>query len=93
MAAAEAPTAAPTSGGDVAARARQRWFQAVLVGLVLLVVGFTATLVSNAFYPCVPAAGSHVQPPLGDCAVALSPWLGLALVGLLVAVLGYRRVG
>lgn len=93
MAAVEAPTAAPTPAEDLTARARQRWFQVVLVGLVLLVVGFTATLVSNAFYPCVPSAGSHVQPPLGDCAVALSPGLGLALVGLLLAVLGYRRVG
>ncbi len=93
MAAANAPTTAPPSAEDLAARARQRWFQVVLVGLVLLVAGFTATLVSNAFYPCVPAAGSHIQPPLGDCAVALSPWLGLALVGLLVAVVGYRRVG
>lgn len=94
--------AAPTDAGtppappvpeDRAARAREFAFRVVLVGLVLLVLGFTATLVANAFYPCEPAAGSTVQPPLTDCAIALSPWLGIAIVGLLVAVVGYLRVG
>ncbi len=93
-----APTDAGTSpappgpAGD-AARAREFAFRIVLVGLVLLVLGFTATLVANAFFPCEPAAGSTIQPPIADCAVALSPWLGIAVVGLLVAVVGYLRVG
>ncbi len=85
-------TAAPAAT-DAATRARTLAFRIVLVGLVLLVAGFTATLVSNAFYPCEPSAGSSVQPPLGDCAVALSPWIGIAIVGLIVAVVGYFRVG
>ncbi len=73
-------------------RTQDRAFRIVLVGLLLLVVGFTATLVSNAFYPCEPPAGSTVQPPISDCALALSPWLGLAAVGLVVAIVGYLRV-
>lgn len=77
---------------EAAPRSRERVFGAVLLGLLVLVVGFTATLVSNSFYPCVPAAGSAVQPPLLDCAVFLSPWLGLALVGLIVAGFGYLRL-
>ncbi len=94
--------AAPTDAGtlpsppgpeDRAARARELAFRIVLVGLVLLVLGFTATLVANAFFPCEPTAGSTIQPPIADCAVALSPWLGIAVVGLLVAVVGYLRVG
>lgn len=94
MATPEAPGIAPTNASaDGAARARERWFRIVLVGLVVLVAGFTAILVSNAFYPCVPAAGSAVQPPLADCAVSLSPWAALAVLGLLLAVVGYRRVG
>lgn len=84
---------APAAAPDAAAQARELAFRVVLVGLILLVLGFTATLVANAFYPCEPATGSTVQPPIADCAVALSPWLGIALVGLLVAVVGYRRVG
>lgn len=84
---------AATTAGDSAARSRALAFRIVLVGLLLLVVGFTATLVANAFYPCEPAAGSAVQPPIGDCAVTLSPWLGLAVLGLAVAILGYLRVG
>ncbi len=68
-------------------------FRIALAGLILLVLGFTGTLVANAFYPCEPAAGSIVQPPLADCAVSLSPWIGIALAGLLVAVAGYLRVG
>ncbi len=89
--AAESAPAAPPA--DAATRARERAFQLVLLGLVVLVVGFTATLVANAFFPCEPAAGSSVQPPIADCAVALSPWLGVALVGLILALLAYRRVG
>lgn len=85
-------TVLPTTE-DAAAHRRELAFRIVLVGLILLVVGFTAALVSNAFYPCEPAVGSAVQPPLGDCAVALSPWVGVATAGLLVAVVGYFRVG
>ncbi len=84
---------AATTANDSEARSRTLAFRIVLVGLLLLVVGFTATLVANAFYPCEPAAGSAVQPPIGDCAVALSPWFGLAVLGLVVAILGYFRVG
>ena len=73
-------------------RSRGRWFRIVLFGLVLLVLGFTFTLMANSFYPCVPAAGSAVQPPLGDCAVFLTPWIGLALLGLVVCVIGYLKV-
>ncbi len=83
---------APPAPEDRAARARELAFRIVLVGLILLVLGFTATLVANAFYPCEPAAGSTVQPPLTDCAVALSPWFALAVVGLVVALAGYFRV-
>lgn len=83
---------APPAPEDRAARARELAFRIVLVGLILLVLGFTATLVGNAFYPCEPATGSTAQPPLADCAVALSPWLALAAVGLLAAVVGYLRV-
>lgn len=95
MAASEHPGAAATSttAERAAAPRRERTFQTVLLGLVLLVLGFTATLVANAFYPCEPAAGSIVQPPLTDCAVSLSPWIGLAAIGLLLAAVGYYRVG
>ncbi len=72
--------------------ARERTIRLVLVGLVLLVVGFTALLVSNDLYPCVPAGGSALAPPLSDCAVFLSPWAAVALVGLALAAVGYRRV-
>lgn len=78
---------------SAAARARERAFRIVLLGLVVLAVGSTAVLVANAFYPCEPAAGSVVQPPLADCAVSLSPWIGVALVGLVLAIAGYLRVG
>ncbi len=91
-AASTAPDAGPPGPEASAARARELAFRVVLVGLLLLVLGFTATLVGNAFYPCEPSAGSSVQPPLADCAVALSPWLALAVVGFLVAVVGYLRV-
>ncbi len=86
-----APLTPPAA--DAAARRRETAFRIVLLGLVLLVAGFTAILVVNALYPCEPAAGSAVQPPLADCAVALSPWIGVAIAGLLVAVAGYLRVG
>lgn len=82
----------PPPGETAASQARARTFSVVLLGLLVLVAGFTATLVSNSFYPCVPAAGTAVQPPLLDCAVFLSPWLGLALVGLVLALLGYIRL-
>ena len=91
MAAPGVPSGSPAP--DPAAHSRETAFRIVLLGLVLLVAGFTLTLVSNAFYPCVPSAGSVVQPPLAACAVALSPWLGVAGVGLLLALLGYHRVG
>lgn len=94
MATTQAPeTARTTSPADARSRVRERAFQLVLLGLVVLVIGFTATLVSNAVHPCEPAAGSVVQPPLADCAVALSPWIGVALAGLVLALFGYRRVG
>lgn len=95
MAAIESPeTASPApSAAESGNRRRELAFRIVLVGLVVLVVGFTATLVANAFYPCEPAAGSSVQPPIGDCAVSLTPWLGIAVLGLLIAVVGYLRVG
>jgi len=84
--------AAPvTPPPTVAEAARERSFRLVLIGLVVLIVGFTAAAFANGMYPCVPAAGSSVEPPLTDCAVSLSPWAGLALVGLVLAVLGYRR--
>ncbi len=88
-----APASAAPAPPDAAARRRGTAFRAVLLGLVVLVLGFTAVLIANAFYPCEPAAGSAVQPPLADCAVALSPWIGVAVVGLLIAVVGYLRVG
>lgn len=86
-------TASETSEGPAPGvdAARERTFRLVLIGLVLLVVGFTALLISNGLYPCVPAADSTVAPPLSDCAVFLSPWAGLALIGLALAAVGYRR--
>ncbi len=94
MGAPETGTAAPeaTAVGD-AARRRETAFRIVLLGLVLLIAGFTAVLVANALYPCEPAAGSSAQPPLAECAVALSPWVGVAVLGLALAVAGYLRVG
>ncbi len=71
--------------------ARERTFRLVLIGLLLLVLGFTAMLLSNGLYPCVPAAGSAVEPPLADCAVSLSPWAAVAVLGLALAAVGYRR--
>lgn len=70
---------------------RERTFRLVLIGLLLLVLGFTALLIANGLYPCVPAGGSAVEPPLADCAVSLSPWAGVAVVGLALAAVGYRR--
>ncbi len=83
----------PAPPADATVRRRERAYRLVLLGLLLLVLGFTATLVANAFYPCEPSAGSTVQPPIGDCAVALSPWLALAGIGLLLTVVAYLRVG
>ena len=90
---ASADAAATPPAEEAEGRVRERWFRAVLLGLLVLVAGFTAILVANAFYPCEPAAGSLVQPPLADCAVALSPWIGLAIAGLAIAVAGYLKVG
>lgn len=83
----------PVPAAEAAGQSRERWFRVVLLGLLVLVVGFTATLMANEFYPCVPSAGSALQPPLGDCAVFLSPWIGIALVGAVLAGIGYLRVG
>ncbi len=89
---AEAQSAAAVPDLSPQERARTLWFRAVLVGLVLLVVGFTAILVRNSFYPCVPTEGSLLQPPLADCALALSPWIELTAAGVVIAGLGYLRV-
>ncbi len=86
------PATSPASAPDATERSRDRWFRAVLLGLIVLVLGFTGILMANFFYPCEPAAGSVVQPPLVDCAAFLSPWIAVALVGLLLAGLGYLRV-
>jgi hypothetical protein len=88
-----ADAAANTSTNSDVDAGRERSSRLVLYGLVILVVGFTAALLANGLYPCVPAAGSAIEPPLTDCAVALSPWAGVALVGLVLALIGYRRVG
>ncbi len=84
----EEPVAPPPRSGPV-----ERWFTVVLLGLVLLIIGFTFAAFANGLYPCVPAAGSGVAPPLSECAVALSPWAGVALLGVVLAVVGYLRVG
>ncbi len=93
MASTETAATAPSVPEDATTRARDRWFRIVLVGLLLAVIGFTATLIGNDFYPCVPAAGSGIQPPLGACATFLSPWIGLVVLGAVFAVVGYRRIG
>ncbi len=85
--------AAPAAPAESLDPARERSFRLVLLGLVLLIVGFTFGAFANGLYPCVPAAGSSVAPPLSECAVALSPWAGVGLIGLVLAVVGYRRVG
>ncbi len=85
--------AVPEPAADATGRSREIWFRAVLLGLFVLVLGFTAALMANSFYPCEPASGSVVQPPLADCAVFLSPWIGLVAVGIVIAVIGYLRVG
>lgn len=85
--------AQPTTAAETPEAARERPFRLVLLGLVLLVLGFTAAAFTNGLYPCVPAAGSAIEPPLTDCAVALSPWVGVALVGVALALIGYRRAG
>ncbi len=88
------PGAATGPATDVSPdeRARTLWFRAVLAGLVVLILGFTAILIRNSYFPCVPAEGSLLQPPLADCAVALSPWIGLAAAGLVLAGLGFLRI-
>ena len=85
--------ATPTSTSPAPDAARERSFRLVLFGLGVLVLGFTAALLGNGLYPCVPAVGSAIEPPLTDCAIALSPWGALAFVGLVLALIGYRRVG
>ncbi len=82
---------APTTAVDATDAARERSFRLVLLGLVLLILGFTVGTFANGLYPCVPAAGSAIEPPLTDCAVSLSPWAGVAAVGLALALFGYRR--
>ena len=84
---------ASTGTASAAEALRERGFRLALLGLVVLVLGFTATLMANFFYPCEPAAGSVVQPPLAECAAFLSPWLAVALAGLILAAVAYRRVG
>jgi hypothetical protein len=92
MAATESATV-PTPAADAAERSRERWFRVVLLGLLILVLGFTALLMANFFYPCEPAAGSVVQPPLGECVGFLSPWIGVVAAGIVIAGIGYLRVG
>lgn len=82
--------APPPDAAETPDAAREFWFRLVLLGLVLLVVGFTFGAITNGLYPCVPAAGSSVEPPLTECAVSLSPWVGVGVVGLALAVVGYR---
>lgn len=82
----------PAAEAGSTSRRRERWFLVVLLGLIVLIVGFTGTLLGQAAYPCVPPAGSGVEPPLPECAVALSPWVLVAIVGLLLAFAGYLRV-
>ncbi len=86
-------TPAPSPAAVEAGLSRDRSFQLVLIGLIILIAGFTAALLANGLYPCVPAAGSDFEPPLADCAIALSPWAGVAVIGLALALVGYRRVG
>lgn len=82
-----------TAASSPAAAVRERWTRLVFLGLLLLIVGFTAAAFANGLYPCVPGVGSTVEPPLADCAVSVSPWAAVAIVGLLLAGLAYRRVG
>jgi hypothetical protein len=87
------PTAAPSDARAEPNASRESWFRVVLLGLAILVIGFTAILIANSFYPCVPAADSVAQPPLAECAVFLSPWIGVAAAGVVIAGIGYLRVG
>jgi len=85
--------ASPTPTVLPADAARERSVRLVLYGLVVLVLGFTAVLLANGLYPCVPSAGSAIEPTLTDCAAALSPWGAVAFVGFVLALIGYRRAG
>lgn len=91
MSATETTPAPPSTPDDVDAD-RERSFRLVLIGLVVLIAGFTAALLANGLYPCVPGA-SGIEPPLSDCAISLSPWAGVGIVGLAIALVGYRRAG
>ena len=86
-------TAAPAPTSDAAAKSRELWTRMVLLGMILFIVGLVAALMAQSLYPCVPPAGSTVEPPLGECAVFLSPWIVLAVIGLVVTVVAYLRTG
>ena len=75
-----------------AERRRTLWIRAVLAGLVLLVAGTTAALFASAVPPCVPEAVGMPAPPLMECVPSVGPWIALALLGLVLAVVAYRRV-
>lgn len=87
-----APSASPDRPGLEDA-SRETWFHLVLLGLLVFIAGATAMLFASAAYPCAPAAGSIVEPPLSQCTVALSPYAAAALLGLVAAILGYVRSG
>ena len=66
--------------------------RAGLGGLFLLVGATTVALFVSAFPPCVPETAGATTPPLAECAVAVGPWVALAVLGLLLAAVAYRRV-
>jgi heme/copper-type cytochrome/quinol oxidase subunit 2 len=78
---------------DAATKSRDLWSRIVFVGMVLFIIGFIAVLMAQSVYPCTPAAGHAVEPPLTDCALFLSPWVVLAVFGLVLFAVAYLRVG
>lgn len=90
MSAAQPTVAAPES--PAAEAMRDRWYVVALVGLILAIAGSTAAALQNSLYPCEPATGSSVAPPLADCAVALAPGGTVFLAGLVLAAAGYLKV-